>query len=208
MAAVKGLGARLVVENLIRLSGGPENLVIDMTPGVSLCPELDSVLQTAGGRPRALAVLDANLSPLEIYGRRLLDLVLDRIAAREPPHPPALMSLSDSPLATALPGHFLRNLVLVDLDVFAAGAAGPDLDPFEVREALLNPADEDLISSLFWPPLSQRLRRYIGDLAGDEIARLPDLASILSHQKRLRAKEASPGLEAPAAFFGLSREAY
>ncbi len=67
--------------------------------------------------PDVLVLLDANLSPLEVYGRTLIDCAVDR-AIRETTSdgPVVLMSLSDSVLALSIPRELRRVSVTIDLD--------------------------------------------------------------------------------------------
>jgi hypothetical protein len=185
IVAVKGLGSRLVVENLARLVGGSSSVVIDMEVGVLQCPELNSLIRTNGKPSQPLAILDANLSSLDVYGRSLFDYVLNRIAINSPPHAPVLLSLSDSSMAVSLPPDLLQVMVLIDLDNFSESGISLGRDISDIRQTILN-QDNNSLSSLFWPPLIERLRMYVTKKTSNEGERLGSLAAILEHQKNGR----------------------
>ncbi|MDR2301921.1 MAG: hypothetical protein LBF38_07780 [Deltaproteobacteria bacterium] len=131
--ALKGLGARLVVETLVSVVGGGKEALIDMGVGVNEHEKLNSVLIPGSTFPPVLAILDANLSPMDVYGRQFLDFVLTRIALQEPPHSHMLMSVSDSPRALQIPSNYLLNLVLIDLDSYERVPSVVEKAPDEVK---------------------------------------------------------------------------
>jgi hypothetical protein len=180
--AVKGLGARLVVEKLVLAVGGSNNEVIDMEADINKYDWFDTFSKNGGSLP-VLAVLDANLSPLDVYGRRLLDYVLSRISETDPPHAHLILSLTDSPLSQPLPKDFTLNTVIVDLDSNNSESTVHTQSPDEVKEFLLDTQEGNLLSSLFWAPLVTRLRRYIDKLSpSSDSIRLRALSSLFEYQ--------------------------
>jgi predicted transcriptional regulator len=187
--ALKGLGARLVVETLVSVVGGGKEAIIDMGVGVNDHDKLNAVLLPGSNQPPVMAVLDANLSPLDVYGRQFLDFVLTRIALQDPPHSHLLMSVSDSSRALQIPPNFMLNLVLIDLDNYERVPSVIEKSSDVVQASLLDEGEESLLSSLFWPPLAKKLRKYIEKLSPTaDSVRLRTLASIFEHQKVSRAE--------------------
>jgi hypothetical protein len=188
IVAVKGLGARLVAERMA-LNCGVGCAAVDMEVGINGHQWLGTILRPNEDQKSGLVILDANLSPLEIYGRPLLDTVMTRIASSVPPHAHILMSISDSPNSHPIPSHFLLNMVLIDLDNYSKSASILVQSIEDIKESLLNVAEGNLLSELFWPPLANRLRRYIEKLnTVNEQVRLRTLASVFEHQKQSRAE--------------------
>lgn len=188
IVAVKGLGARLIVEKLAA-SVGPLNgaTIIDMEVEVNRLDCLRQFLTIDDGSQPVLAILDANLSPMDIYGRQLFDYVLGRIAASDPPHSHILASLSDSAKALQIPNQFLSSMVLIDLDNYSKYVAVKDQSLEAVKDSLLHTGEETLLTKLFWPPLAKRLRGYIETLDPiRDAVRIRTLASVFEHQKLFR----------------------
>jgi hypothetical protein len=195
MVAVKGMGARLVVESLALNADGTNNAVIDMEVGVSKYERLNVFFKASDGHLPTLAILDANLSALDIYGRQLLDHVLDRITSGAPPYSPILLSLSDSPLAVVIPQHFYRNALIIDLDNFANESESLGQAPLEIKKALLDDHG-GILPLLFWPPLAGQLRKYIEKLGASDAELLRNFAALLAHQKKNMSKhKAFPALQ-------------
>jgi hypothetical protein len=205
MVGVKGLGSRLIAESLAKLVGSGYNqngkgngqsaegstVVIDMEVGVLSCDQLNSVLIGNGSPLNTLAILDANLSALDIYARSLFDYVLNRIAKNKPPYACIILSLSDSPLAVKVAPHFLQNMILIDLDSYSEDGLGFKHNPQEVKESLLNKEEGALLSTLFWPPLSSKLYKYINGLGYSDNEHIKSLAALMIHQKRGRPRNES-----------------
>jgi hypothetical protein len=160
MVCVKGIAARLAVERWARAIAN-SGVLIDSTVGLIDDSALKDVLAKVP-RPDVLALLDANLSALDIYARPLSDLVLAQLSTSG--HWQRLsifLTLSDSVGALPLPKTFERVAMLIDLDTHYRFQTVADLD--ELISTATNPEDGTLRKRL-WPPAADRLRIQIEEL--------------------------------------------
>jgi hypothetical protein len=109
-----------------------------------------------------LAILDANLSALDIYARSLSDSVLAQLSKSGTWQPLSIfLALSESVGALPLPKTFERVSVLLDLDARYSFHGVADLD--ELMSTTINPDDGTLYARL-WRPAVDRLRVQIAEL--------------------------------------------
>jgi hypothetical protein len=184
MVAIKGLGSRLIVESLARSINGSNNAILEMEVGVLSCDQLNTMLRTTHAPQHAVAIIDANLSALDIYGRYMLDFVLNRIATGALPSSTILLSLSDSPISVDLSHHFLQATVLFDLDNFNESGTDIGDSPHEIKDVLLD-KDDTALSNILWQPAVKRLREYMSNISDDNEI-FHSIAAIIEHQKNCR----------------------
>jgi len=108
-----------------------------------------------------LAVLDANLSALDVYARPLSDLVFSRLAGIDHWQPFILLALADGVAALPLPKTFEQVSVLLDLDARYAFHNVSDLD--DLMSMATDPENGTFYGRL-WRPAADRLRTQIGGL--------------------------------------------
>jgi hypothetical protein len=116
--------------------------------------------------PDLVALLDANLSALDIYARSLADLVIARLA--EPTAAQAVtifLSLADGVGALPLPSTFERISVLIDLD--ARYVFRSVLDADDLMAEAVDPEDGTLYARL-WRPAADSLRTQIEALEPEQ----------------------------------------
>ncbi len=110
---IEGIAARLAAE-----AWGCKNksgcILMDCTIGLTDDGQMKSI---AVGETRSVVILDANLSPLNVYARFLIDHVQRRILSPDSTKPPKiLMSLSDGVASLPLPSNIEAMVVRVSLD--------------------------------------------------------------------------------------------
>jgi hypothetical protein len=166
MVCVRGVAARLAVEGLAKAIA-QHGILIDSTVGLID----DSDMRDALARVPAidvLALLDANLSALDIYARPLSDLVLARLAESNiKPQLAIFLALADGVGALPLPKTFERISVLIDLDKRYGFRGESELD--ELMSEATNPDDGILYKSI-WRPAADRLCMQIKKLEPEQQA--------------------------------------
>ncbi|MHB8389427.1 MAG: hypothetical protein ACYDBH_07585 [Acidobacteriaceae bacterium] len=166
MICVRGVAARPVVEGWASALAR-HGVLIDSTIGLIDDSIVRDVLARAPA-PDALALLDANLSALDIYARPLSDLVLARLAESIAKLPLAIfLALADGVGALPLPKTFERISVLIDLDKRYVFRGESDMD--ELISEAISPDDGILYARLWWPA-ADRLRVQIGELEPEQRA--------------------------------------
>lgn len=113
MVGVKGLASRVVVDAWTGAIG-PPGVLVDATVGLISDTAIREVCEDAS-RPNVIALLDSNLSALDIYARPVLDLVLARIGQGDA-RPAVLFSINDGVGSLPVPRGFERLSVVIDLD--------------------------------------------------------------------------------------------
>jgi hypothetical protein len=110
---IEGIAARLAAE-----AWGRKDeygcMLVDCTIGWT---EVRQMMSLAGNEIHSVVILDANLSPPDVYARPLLDRVQRRIVSHEHTRSPRiLMSLSDSVASLPLPSKIEALAVRISLD--------------------------------------------------------------------------------------------
>lgn len=160
IVSVRGIAARLVVEGWAKAIGGAA-VLFDSTIGLIDVGALTSVL-TRVPTHDVLALLDANLSALDIYARPISDLVLARLACPDGEARPAiLLALADGIGSLPFPKTFEGLSVSLDLERRYVFRSVSDLD--EMMSMVTNPEDGTLYSQL-WRPAADRLLTQIYEL--------------------------------------------
>lgn len=166
MVCVRGVAARPAVEGWARAIV-QHGVLIDSTIGLVD----DSVVRDVLARvppPDGLALLDANLSALDIYARPLSDLVLARLAEPTAKHQLAIfLALADGVGALPLPRTFERISVLIDLDTRYVFRGGSDMD--ELISQATNP-DDGILYARLWQPAADRLCKQIAEIEPEQRA--------------------------------------
>lgn len=166
MVCVQGIAARLAVEGwagALRLQG----LVMDSTVGLVE----DAAVRRALAEvpvPGVLALLDANLSALDIYARSLSDLVVSRLAQPAVEYKLAIfLALAEGIGALPLPKTFERLSVLIDLDAPYALRSSSEMEQLTSEAA---DPDEGALYIRLWRPAADRLLSEINKFDTEEKA--------------------------------------
>ncbi len=173
MVCVRGVATRPAVERWASAIGSA-GVLIESTVGLIDDSVIREVLAKQSS-PDVLAILDANLSALDIYARPLSDLVFAQLSnSGAPPRLAIFLALSDSVGALPLPRTFERVSVVLDLDARYRFQGVTDLD--ELMSTTLNPEDGTLYVRL-WRPAVDRLRVQIAELEPERRALVLSLLS-------------------------------
>lgn len=160
MVSVRGIAARLAVEGWARAVGRAA-VLFDSTIGLIDTGALTSVLARVPTHD-VLALLDANLSALDIYARPISDLVLARLAHPDGEARPAiLLALTDGVGSLPFPKTFAGLSVSLDLERRYVFRSVSDLD--EMMSVATNPEEGTLYAQL-WRPAADRLLIQIDKL--------------------------------------------
>lgn len=125
---LKGRDARQYVQALIRLDSETSGIIeipMGLTSGASMRRALDSMSDV-----HRLAILNADLSPLEVYGARLLDSIFESVLDCQGGMKSLVFSCLGSDMSLPLP-NLQRVAVTVDLDT-AWDEGGRTLEEIEV----------------------------------------------------------------------------
>lgn len=169
IVSIRGVAARSVA-TAWAATVGREPILVDGTIGMLDVGLLQQVLET-NPPCDSLAVLDANLSALDIYARPLLDLVVARIASPLPgPAPAIFLSLCDGVGGLPTPKTFDAVSITLDLDrdyCFSRDGLEALMDTITNRE------DGTLLKRL-WRPAADHVRTKLESM--DEETRALALA--------------------------------
>jgi hypothetical protein len=152
---VKGVAARIVVERWAHVVG--RGVLLDTPVGFIDDAVLDAVLK-GDVVPDVLAILDANLSAIDIYGRSVTDALVGRLAKKGSTMKTAvMMSISDSVAHLPLPPMIEQLSVLVNLDRQYDFARE---DAEELRRLAFEPS-EGIVATKLWSKASSELQTHI-----------------------------------------------
>ena len=181
MLCVRGVAARPVVEGWAKAIGH-RGVLIDSTVGL-IDDSIVRDLLAKGPTPEVVALLDANLSALDIYAKPLSDRVIQRTANPSSEQEPAIfLSIADGVGSLPLPRVFERISVLVDLDAYCNFRRESDLG--DLMSEVTDPEDGILYERL-WRPSADRLCAQIEGLEPENCALvLPVLAMKCSQQRQ------------------------
>lgn len=155
---VKGVAARIVVERWAHLVG--RGVLLDTPIGFIDDAVLGAVFK-GGGSPEVLAILDANLSAIDIYGRSVTDALVGRLSKRGSIMKTAvMMSLSDSVGHLPVPSTIEQLSVLVNLDRQYDFARE---DAEELRRLAFDPS-EGVVAAKLWAKACSDLQAHIESL--------------------------------------------
>lgn len=122
------------------------DIPMGLTSGDLLRCELANLAEVQG-----LAVLNADLSPFEIYGAELLDLLMEQVMTEASNPKPILMSCLGGDLSLPLPNALRQVALVVDLDlVWGEG------------QQLLEDVDPD--ATLLLPALRKRIAEALSEI--------------------------------------------
>lgn len=155
---VRGMASRLVVEQWAQTIG--KGILIDANIGLVDDGPLKGYFNGTS-QPEVVAILDANLSALDIYARPISDAVMGALVkgGAEPPTA-VLFSLTESVGQLPLPRSIEGLSVSLDLD------GKYDFDAIGGEDAIQRAFDpeEGVLTTKLWRPASEKLRKYIADL--------------------------------------------
>lgn len=139
---LKGGFARQCAQSIIRQDRDTVGIIdipMGLTCGDFLRQPLENLAEVQG-----LAVLNANLSPFEVYGMELLDLLLEQVMSNAATFRPILLSCIDGGLSLPLPRALRRVSLVVDLDTNWCESE-QRLDDVDPNELLLLPALQERV---------------------------------------------------------------
>jgi len=134
---LKGGIARQCVQALVRLDRNP-TAIVDIPMGLTSCDFLNEMLANLH-EVQGMAIINADLSPLEIYGAELIDLILEQATTGASSPRPILFSCLGGDFSLPLPKALRRVSLIVDLD--SSWDEGQQrLDQLDTDSLLLVPA--------------------------------------------------------------------
>ena len=151
---IDGIAARLAAEAWGR-KGDQGCMVMDCAIGLTADRQ---IIEIAGAKTHSVVIFDANLSPIDVYARTLLDSVQRRIVSHDlSRHPKILMSLSDSVASLPLPSRVEALSVRIVLDQKLEFVHEEDVAA-ELEDVQDNDAGETWASRLWRPSFNALLR--------------------------------------------------
>jgi len=158
IVCVRGVAARLVVERWAQSLGN--GVLVDSSVGLLDDAPFRSALN-GGSRPEVVAVLDANLSALDIYARPISDSVINTMSREQVSQPTAfLLAVSDGVGHLPIPKSFERLSITIDLD------ARYDFASKDVANLMQRAFDieDGVLQIRLWRPAAERLRSHLSKL--------------------------------------------
>ena len=155
---MRGIAARQVVQRWAQTIG--KGFLIDSTIGLVDDTLVRSVLNNES-RPNVIAVLDANLSALDLYARPISDAVVDVLTKSQDLRPIAvLFSMSDGIGHLPVPKSFERLSISINLDAtYDFGTTNVS----DLVQRAFDPEDGHLRAKL-WGPAADRLHATLAKL--------------------------------------------
>lgn len=128
MLVLRGAIARHCTQAMARHGAGNVAFV-DVPMGLMSASEMSGVVREFD-KLDALAILNADLSPIEVYGAKLLDLVAERVSDPNPSGKEIIISCHGGGISLPLPGILERLSLIVELDAnwHQSGQTLDDLD--------------------------------------------------------------------------------
>lgn len=163
---VDGLAARLAAEGWLAGIGGVCK-VLECRVGLTDGGQVEELLAAS---PAGIAVLDANLSPLDVYARPLIDAIQQRIAGLGGQSSAALTVLSLSSGVAALPVPQDVGSIAIKLSLDCRPQFLSEADALQRLEELSELDDApDWIANL-WKPALKRVLSNLRAMAPADIA--------------------------------------
>jgi hypothetical protein len=163
---VQGIGARLLAQSWCGFVGSGRGIVLEGAVGNTDDQYMNDLIAQ---RHSAIGLLDANLSPIDVYARPLIDCTMRFLSARheDADSVAVLMTLSDGVAALPIPAMLKRISVSISLE------DSPSYIPQDDARALLD-ADDDFnvppwLRSL-WKPAQARLVRAFRETTIEDAA--------------------------------------
>lgn len=158
IVCVRGVAARLAVERWAESVGN--GVLVDSTVGLLDDAPFRSVLNGVP-RPEAIAVLDANLSALDIYARPISDAVIDTMTKGQVSRPVAILfAMGDGVGHLPTPKSFERLSITIDLDA-RYDFTNPDAAKLTQRAF---DVEDGVLQTRLWGPAAERLRAQLSKL--------------------------------------------
>lgn len=163
---VDGLAARLAAEGWLTSIGGVCK-VLECRVGLMDGSQIEELLEEPLG---GIAVLDANLSPLDVYGRPLIDAMQKRIVGLDEQSPTTLTVLSLSKGVAALPVPQDVGSIAIKVSLDCGPQFLPESDALQLLEGLAE-LDEvpDWIAGL-WKPAQKRILSNLRAMTPADVA--------------------------------------
>lgn len=160
IVCLRGVAARLAVEGWAKALGHTP-VLFDSTIGLIDTGELRDILAGVPAHD-VLALLDANLSALDIYARPISDLVLSRLTRPDDEAKPAIiLALTDGLGSLPLPKTFEGVSVSMNLDTRYIFRGVSDVE--DMMSMVTDPEDNSPCARL-WRPAADRLQVQIEEL--------------------------------------------
>jgi hypothetical protein len=166
VVCVRGIAARPVVQAWASFLGRAG--VFDVPVGLLDSHAVEEMMQ-AEANIDVLAVLDGNVSAVDLYARPLLDKIVSRLASEDGARPFVLVSLSQGIAALPLPDAVRKICVICDLDSPLAQESAED---FEAALSEAVDPDDGWLGRLLWRPALRRLQ--------DELRKLEPSQALLA----------------------------
>lgn len=162
---VEGVAARVAAEEWGR-TNGPGCVLVDCEVGITGDEAMKDIAAEA---ERSIVILDANLSPPDVYARPLIDGVQRRLMTSEKMGlPRVVMSLSDGVASLPLPNAVSAVAVHISLD------RKPEFiresDAVDRLEEVKEEAGQATWASQLWKPALTELLQCLEKIRGEELA--------------------------------------
>jgi hypothetical protein len=158
---VEGMGARLAVESWCYSFGVKKCVVLECAFGITEDQQLKALMQEG---PELIAILDANLSPIDVYARPVLDSITDFLSGplenRELLR--VILSTIDSLASLPIPKELERISVRISLDTPPQFIS--DAEAKMVAELDLDEDEPPAWLTRLWGPAAKRLHKLISEL--------------------------------------------
>jgi hypothetical protein len=155
------MGARLAVESWCYSFGVKKCVVLECAFGITEDQQLKALMQEG---PELIAILDANLSPIDVYARPVLDSITDFLSGplenRELLR--VILSTTDSLASLPIPKELERISVRISLDTPPQFIS--DAEAKMVAELDLDEDEPPAWLTRLWGPAAKRLHKSISEL--------------------------------------------
>jgi len=172
IVSLTGVAARLATERWAQSIGS--GILIDVVVGLLDDSPIRTVLN-GSARPEVIAILDANLSALDIYARPISDLIVDTMSKTEACGPPSILcAMSDGVGHLPVPKTFERLSISINLDG-KYDFANPNVA--ELMQHLFD-IEDGVLRTKLWGPAVKRLHAELAKLDAETQALVLPVLSV------------------------------
>lgn len=166
--ATEGTASRIAAESWVE-SLDKGGVAFECEVGLTADSGIREVLAAS---PAAIAILGANLSPIDIYARALIDGALRRLAQdrHAGSFPDVILALSDGVAALPLPASVQSILFRINLDRLPEFLSEDEAS--QILEDIGDSADSEVWFSRMWRPAGKRVLAHLRALPPDELAQV------------------------------------